>query len=76
MQSSTTGHPFPPPGRRQGPSVLVPGQNIRCLTLAVVQTLTRIKGGDFSSSVSGRLLMAFLCLSSNYTDSLFWVALS
>jgi len=34
-QSSVPGHPFPPPGRRLGPSILVPGQSIHCLTLAV-----------------------------------------
>ncbi|GAB0210391.1 mitochondrial enolase superfamily member 1 [Grus japonensis] len=34
-QSSIPGHPFPPPGRRQGPSIPVPGRHIHCLTLAV-----------------------------------------
>jgi len=34
-QSSVPGHPFPSPGQRLGSSILVPGQSIHCLTLAV-----------------------------------------
>lgn len=34
-QSSMPGHPFPPPGWRQGPSIPVPGQSIHCLTFAM-----------------------------------------
>lgn len=34
-QSSMPGHPSPPPGQRQGPSIPVPGQSIHYLTFAM-----------------------------------------
>lgn len=59
IKSNTSSHPFPPPGRREGPSILFPGSRLQCQTRS---PLARIKRGNISSSASGRLLIAVLCL--------------